>query len=98
MVRLVQESCRDKGSGAGDPSRKTAFVFQDPENIGMGRNIYFQAKSFLFSPHELCKNSGSGLHVLYLRYCTCSGEYVEEALNVEVAKILATSEVHSSIF
>ncbi len=29
----------------------------------MDRKIYFHAKSFLFSPHEMCKNSGSGQSV-----------------------------------
>ncbi len=44
---------------ASNPYRKTACVFKNPENAGIVRNISFQAKSCLFSPHEMFKNSGS---------------------------------------
>jgi hypothetical protein len=45
---------------AGDPSRKTACVFKNPENAGMVRKISFQMKSYLFNLQEMFKNSGSG--------------------------------------
>ncbi len=35
-------------------------VFKNPENAGMVRKIFFQAKSCLFNLHEMFKNSGSG--------------------------------------
>ncbi len=46
-------------SSASHPSRKTACVFKNPENAGMIRKLYFQAKSYLFNLHEMFKNSGS---------------------------------------
>jgi hypothetical protein len=42
------------------PSRKTAWMIKNPEKAGMDRKISFHAKSCLFSPHEMFKNSGSG--------------------------------------
>ncbi len=36
-----------------------ACVFKNRENAGMVRKISFQAKSYLFSLHEMFKNSGS---------------------------------------
>ncbi len=52
-------------SSAGDPSRKTACVFKNPENTGMVRKISFQAKSYLFSLHEMFKNSGSVIDLIF---------------------------------
>jgi hypothetical protein len=34
-------------------------MFKNPENAGMVGEISFQAKSYLFSVHEMFKNSGS---------------------------------------
>jgi hypothetical protein len=35
-------------------------MFKNLEKAGMDRKISFHAKSCLFSPHEMFKNSGSG--------------------------------------
>ncbi len=37
-------------------SRKTTWVFKNPENAGMGKKIYFQAKRNLSSPHTMLRN------------------------------------------
>jgi hypothetical protein len=36
-------------------------VFKNPKNAGMVRKVSLQAKSYLFSPQEMLKNSGSGV-------------------------------------
>jgi hypothetical protein len=48
------------GDSAGHPSRKSAFVSKNSKNAGVGRKIHFQAERYLFSPHEMAKNSSTG--------------------------------------
>jgi nicotinamide mononucleotide adenylyltransferase len=35
-------------------------MFKNPEKAGMDRKKSFQGKSYIFSPHEMFQNSGSG--------------------------------------
>jgi hypothetical protein len=51
-------------SSGGHPSRTQLVCFKISENAGLVRTIYFQAKSFLLSPHEKFVKFG---------FCTLSG-------------------------